>query len=52
MDEQHIHQRIGQILYNSGPIDAQKIIVMAELFAENNGGKYELDYINRAGEIG
>ncbi len=39
MDEQHIHQRIGQILYNSGPIDAQKTIVMAELFAENNGAQ-------------
>ena len=52
MDEQHIHQRIGQILYNSGPVDAQKIIARAELFAENDGGKYEFDYINRAGEIG
>ena len=51
MDEQLIHQKIGQILYESGPVEAQTIIVRAELFAEGDGGRYEFDYICNTGEV-
>lgn len=52
MDEQQIHQKIGQILYECGPVEANKIIVRAELFAEGDGSRYEFDYVDKSGKMG
>jgi len=51
MGDQELYQKIGQLLVDAGPVDAQRIIVRAELFSEGDGGKYEFDYVNRAGEL-
>ncbi|WP_440466744.1 hypothetical protein ACKI1H_25690 [Pseudomonas sp. YH-1] len=51
MSDQEIYQKIGQLLIDAGPADAKKIIVRAEIFSEGDGGKYEFDYVNRAGEL-
>ena len=51
MQHQDIEQKIGQILYACGPENAKKIIVRAEVFTENDGGKYEFDYIDECGEL-
>lgn len=51
MQGQDLEQKIGQILCNCGPENAQKIIVRAEIFDENDGGKYEFDYIDDNGEL-
>ena len=50
-NEQEIHQKIGQVLINSGPDDAQKIIVRAEPFPEGDGCTYEFDYIDPTGKL-
>lgn len=51
MQQNDFEQRIGQILYDCGPRDAQKIIARAELFSENDGGKYEFDYFDENGDL-
>lgn len=51
MSDQEIYQRIGRLLVDAGPADAQKIIVRAELFSEGDGGKYEFDYVNESGKL-
>ncbi|MBP2837063.1 hypothetical protein [Dickeya parazeae] len=51
MRDQDFEQRIGQILYDCGPKNAHKIIVRAEVFPENDGGKYEFDYLDENGEL-
>jgi len=51
MQDQDIHQRIGQILFNCGPSNALKLIVRAEIFPENDGGKYEFDYLDESGNL-
>ena len=51
MDEKGILHKIGQILYESDPVEAQKIIVRAELFVEGDGGRYEFDYVDSSGQI-
>jgi len=51
MDEKIFYERIGQLLIDAGPLDAKKIIVRAELFAEGDGGSYEFDYLNDAGDL-
>jgi len=51
MQDQDIHQRIGQILFNCGPSNALELIVRAEIFPENDGGKYEFDYLDESGNL-
>ncbi|MNJ40096.1 hypothetical protein D3C77_349820 [compost metagenome] len=51
MSDQELYQKIGQLLVDAGPSDAQEIIVRAELFSEGDGGKYEFDYVDRAGQL-
>ncbi|WP_338128246.1 hypothetical protein [Yersinia ruckeri] len=51
MQNQDLEQKIGQILYDCGPKNAQKIIVRAEVFTENDGGKYEFDYLDENGDL-
>ncbi|NNA96525.1 hypothetical protein [Pseudomonas gessardii] len=51
MDEQMFYEKIGQLLIDAGPSDAKKIIARAELFAEGDGGSYEFDYFNKAGDL-
>lgn len=51
MNDQVIYQKIGQLLVNSGPLDAKKIIVRAELFCNRDGCTYEFDYINQNNEL-
>ncbi|KAA1174529.1 MULTISPECIES: hypothetical protein [Photorhabdus] len=51
-DDLDIYQKIGQLLVDAGPSDAQKMIVRAKLFPENDGCKYEFDYIDENGELG
>jgi len=51
MQDQNFEQKIGQILYDCGPKNAKKIIVRAEIFAENDGGKYEFDYLDENKEL-
>ncbi|MFJ9990785.1 hypothetical protein ACIQSO_08600 [Pseudomonas putida] len=51
MDEQLLYEKIGQLLIDAGPSDAKKIIARAELFAEGDGGSYEFDYYNKAGDL-
>lgn len=46
MSEQELYQKIGQLLLDAGPSDAQKIVVRARLFAEGDGGSYEFDYFD------
>ncbi len=51
MGDQELYQKIGQLLVDAGPADAREIIVRAELFSEGDGGKYEFDYVDQAGEL-
>ncbi|MEG5264168.1 hypothetical protein TRP66_07680 [Pseudomonas sp. JDS28PS106] len=51
MTEQDIYQKIGQLLYEAGPSSAKKIITRARLFAEDDGGSYEFDYLNDQGKV-
>lgn len=51
MDEQVCYQKIGQLLFDAGPQEAQKIIVRAELFPEGDGGQYEFDFYDREGRL-
>ncbi|CNC93372.1 MULTISPECIES: hypothetical protein [Yersinia pseudotuberculosis complex] len=49
-DEQEIYQDISQILLNTSPDDAVKIIVRAKPFPKGDGGEYEFDYIDSTDE--
>ncbi|WP_336818185.1 hypothetical protein [Cedecea sp. MMO-103] len=51
MEYHGFEQKIGRILYSCGPENAQKIIVKAEVFTEDDGGKYEFDYLDENGEL-
>lgn len=51
MDDQVLYQKIGQLLVDAGPADAQKLIVRAELFSEGDGGRYEFDYVDKMGAL-
>ncbi|WP_342755544.1 hypothetical protein AAGQ96_09725 [Pantoea sp. MBD-2R] len=51
MQNVDFEQKIGQILYGCGPENAKKIIVRAEIFTENDGGKYEFDYFDENDEL-
>lgn len=50
MDEQVLYQKIGQLLVDAGPPDAQKIIARADIFPEGDGGRYEFDYFDKSGD--
>lgn len=52
MQSFEFEQKIGSILYDCGSDDAQKIIVKAEIFSENDGGTYEFDYLDKNGDLG
>ena len=51
MDDQVIYQKIGQILVDSGPTNAKKIIVRAKLFKERDGCSYEFDYVDKDDQL-
>ncbi|MBQ0215524.1 hypothetical protein OSB94_12965 [Proteus vulgaris] len=51
MNDQIIYQKIGQLLIDSSPFDAKKIIVKAQLFCERNGCTYEFDYVDKNNEL-
>ncbi|MCW0314798.1 hypothetical protein NB694_004598 [Pantoea ananatis] len=51
MQDTDIEKEIGKILYECGPGNAQKIIVRAEIFSEDDGGKYEFDYLDENGDL-
>lgn len=51
MSDQEIYQKIGQLLVDAGPSGAQRVIVRAKLFPERDGGIYEFDYVDGAGEL-
>lgn len=44
-----LHNRIGQLLVDTGPEDAQKILVRATLSPEGDTCEYEYDYIDNEG---
>lgn len=46
-----IYQKIGQLLVNAGPSNAARIVVRAEIFPEDDGGKYEFDYLDETGDL-
>ncbi|WP_349305369.1 hypothetical protein [Serratia plymuthica] len=52
MQHQEIYQKIGKILFSCGPDNARKLIVRAEVFPENDGSKYEFDYLDENGDLG
>lgn len=52
MDDQVLYQEIGQLLADSCPRNAVKIVVRVELFTEGDGGKYEFDYFDEQGVLG
>lgn len=51
MQQTDFEQKIGKNLYDCGPRNAQKIIARAEIFSEDDGGKYELDYFDENGDL-
>ncbi|MBT2308707.1 hypothetical protein [Pseudomonas fluorescens] len=48
MSEQGLYQKVGQLLLDAGPSEAQKIVVRARLFAGERGQIYLLE---RAGYL-
>ncbi|CDM88542.1 MULTISPECIES: hypothetical protein [Xenorhabdus] len=46
-----IYAEIGQLLYNSAPDDAKKIIMDTELSPEGDCCQFKYDYINSADEM-
>lgn len=51
MSDQEIYQEIAQLLIGAGPSEARRIVVRAELFSAGDGGGYEFDYVDAAGEL-
>ncbi|HEN3637551.1 TPA: hypothetical protein U5E40_002178 [Yersinia enterocolitica] len=47
-----LHNKIGQLLIDAGPIDADKIIARARLPLDGESCEYEYDYIDQKGEKG
>lgn len=44
-----LHNKIGQILVDAGPDDAQKIVTRAKLSLDGGVCDYEFDYIDKEG---
>lgn len=44
-----IHNKIGQILVNAGPDNAQKIVTRAKLSLDGGVCDYEFDYVDKGG---
>jgi hypothetical protein len=51
MNDQDLYQEIGQLLVDAGPLNARNITVRAKIFPNNDGGRYEFDYIDDAGNL-
>lgn len=51
MQHTDLEQKIGQILFDCGPDNAQKIIVRADIFSDDDGGTYEFDYLDENGDL-
>ncbi|WP_233239090.1 hypothetical protein [Bordetella sp. LUAb4] len=51
MKDREIIEKIGRILLSCGPEVATKIVVRAEVFRENDGGRYEFDYVDKYGNL-
>lgn len=51
MDDQVLYQEIGQLLVDAGPVNARKIIVRAKIFQNDDGGRYEFDYVDDTGSL-
>lgn len=50
MQYEDLYRRIAQIIFSCGPDGARMLIVQAELFADEDGGQYQFDYIDERGE--
>ncbi|KHJ67098.1 hypothetical protein QU24_15825 [Pantoea rodasii] len=50
MTYEDLYRRIAQIVFSSGPQGARELIVKAELFADDEGGEYQFDYLDENGE--
>jgi hypothetical protein len=50
MQYEDLYRRIGQIIFSCGPEGARELIVQAELFADDDGGQFQFDYIDEHGE--
>ena len=46
-----LHNKIGQLLINAGPEDAQKIIARAKLPLDGESCEYEYDYIDQGNDM-
>lgn len=50
MQYEDLYRRIGQIIYSCGPQNARQLTVEAELFADEEGGQYQFNYLDEQGE--
>lgn len=50
MQYEDLYRRIGQIIYSCGPEGARQLTVNAELFADEEGGEYQFNYLDEQGE--
>ncbi|XKM13543.1 hypothetical protein RCS94_11040 [Orbaceae bacterium ac157xtp] len=47
LNDNEIHNKIGQLLFNIAPEDAKIVIMKVELSQENDHCKYKYNYINK-----
>ncbi|KAF0856320.1 hypothetical protein [Pantoea dispersa] len=50
MQYEDLYRRIGQIIFSCGPDGAQVLVVQAELFADEEGGQFQFNYLDENGE--
>ncbi|MBK0096098.1 hypothetical protein IBT49_08915 [Erwinia sp. S63] len=50
MTYEDLYRRIAMIVFSCGPQGARELIVKAELFADDEGGEYQFDYLDDNGE--
>ncbi len=50
MQYEDLYRRIAQIVFSCGPQGARELIVQAELFADEEGGQYQFNYLDETGE--
>lgn len=50
MTYEDLYRRIGQIIFSCGPQGARELTVKAELFADDEGGQYQFDYLDENDE--
>ncbi|WAH61623.1 hypothetical protein LZ023_38490 (plasmid) [Pseudomonas silvicola] len=46
MTYEDLYRRIAMIVFSCGPQGARELIVKAELFADDEGGEYQFDYLD------